>query len=364
VSKGIVFIAAQFASKATVDVAALARDVIHRVGYDSGDFNAKTCSILTSINELPMRERAVEDERGLDGQGLDRIVARDQASTFGFACTQTAALMPLPIWLAHKLARRLASVRLGSRSLPYLAPDGKTQVTVEYRRRRPFRIHSLTVIAATRAQQGKSPPDLQLHGDILEYVVGPAFADEPVKPDASTRLFISSGETLLIGGPAMHSGLTGRKTAIDTYGEYARHSGAALSGKDPGRIDRIGTYAARHAAKCVVRAGLADECEVQLSYSIGLAAPVSIQLETFGTGVIPDSEIADRLRAVFDFRVGGIIRRFNLRHLPTMSKGRFYVRLAAYGQVGRMDMGLPWEVTDAAELLQHADRRSARPGLR
>jgi len=352
VSKGIVFIAAQLASGANLDVAALARDVIHRVGYDSGEFNAKTCSILTSINELPPQGRTAVDESTLDDAGLDRIVAQDQVSAFGFACTQTPAFMPLPIWLAHKLARRLAGVRL-THGLPYLDPDGKVQVTVEYRDRRAVRVHSLSVVAAIRPHQN-APSDQQFHEDMVAHVINPTFVDEPVKPDATTRLFVSRGEPLLVGGPAVHSGLTGRKTAIDTYGEYARHSGAALSGKDPGRIDRIGAYAARHAAKCTVRAGLAEECEVHLSYSIGLAEPVSIDVETFGTGIVADDEIANRLRAAFDFRVGGIIKRFKLRHMPKLSKGRFYARLAAYGQIGRMDMGLPWEVTDGAELLRNA----------
>jgi len=186
----------------------------------------------------------------------------------------------------------------------------------------------------------------------MEAVVEPVFADEPLRPDGRTRIFINPDGLFHGGGPSMHSGLTGRKNAIDTYGEYSRHSGAALSGKDPLRIDRSGAYAARHAAKNVVAAGLAKECEVLLSYSIGLAEPVSIQVETFGTGTIPDDEITERLERFFDFRPAAILRQFNLRYLPAVVKGGFYRKLAAYGHVGRMDIGLPWELTDKAQLLK------------
>jgi S-adenosylmethionine synthetase len=276
---------------------------------------------------------------------------KNQVTVFGFACNQTPALMPLPIWLAHKLARRLTSARL-QKILPYLAPDGKTQAGVEYRSGRPSGIHSLTVIASQNKTVAKGGPDLRkLYEDIKEVVIDPAFQDEEIKPDQKTRIFINPDGAFVTGGPSVHSGLTGRKNAIDTYGEYSRHSGAALSGKDPLRIDRIGAYAARYAAKNVIAAGLADECEVQLSYSIGLSRPVSIQVETFGTGKLPDEKIALRVKRYFDFRLAGIIRQFNLRYLPSILKGGFYRKLAAYGHVGRMDIGLPWEVTDKASIL-------------
>ncbi|NOT54175.1 MAG: methionine adenosyltransferase domain-containing protein, partial [Deltaproteobacteria bacterium] len=200
-------------------------------------------------------------------------------------------------------------------------------------------------------------PDLKrLQDDLRETVVDFVFQDESIRPDAQTRLFINPDGPFVIGGPSVHSGLTGRKNAIDTYGEYSRHSGAALSGKDPTRIDRVGAYAARYAAKNVVAAGLAAECEVQLSYSIGLSRPVSVQVETFGTGVIEDDEIAARLSQHCDFRLAGILRQFNLRHLPSTVRGGFYRKLAAYGHVGRMDIGLPWEVTDKAAVLREAGR--------
>ncbi|OPY57946.1 MAG: S-adenosylmethionine synthase [Syntrophorhabdaceae bacterium PtaU1.Bin034] len=256
--------------------------------------------------------------------------------------------MPLPIWLAHKLARRLTSVRL-QKVLPYLAPDGWTQVGVEYENRVPRRIHSVTLIASAEARDTTLP---RLQHDLREAVIDPTFGDEPLKPDNRTRVFINPEGVFFGGGPAVHSGLTGRKNAIDTYGEYSRHSGAALSGKDPLRIDRTGAYAARYAAKNVVAAGLARECEVLLSYSSGIAKPVSIQVDTLGTGVIPDDEITAGIERHIDFRPAAILRQFNLRYLPSIVKGGFYRRLAAYGHVGRMDIGLPWELTDKAALLQ------------
>jgi S-adenosylmethionine synthetase len=224
---------------------------------------------------------------------------------------------------------------------------------VEYRNRRPYRIHSITVIASQNRPASSGGPDLKKLGeDIREAVIHPIFQDEGVGPDDKTRIFINPDGPFIIGGPSVHSGLTGRKNAIDTYGEYSRHSGAALSGKDPLRIDRIGAYVARYAAKNVVAAGLTRECEVQLSYSIGLSRPVSIQVESFGTGKIPDAEIAQLLEKHLDFRLAGIIRQFNLRYLPSLVKGGFYRKLSAYGHVGRMDIGLPWEVTDKVHFLK------------
>jgi S-adenosylmethionine synthetase len=343
VSTSIVFMAARFESQASIDFPNVARQVIHQIGYEQHAFHGKTCSIVTSLKELPPDSTIPIDEHQLSEEEIERIAVRNQVTVFGFACNQTAALMPLPIWLAHRLARRLTSVRL-QKILPYLAPDGKTQVGVEYQKRRPARIHSITL---TAAQNKPGDPDLEkIREDIRDTVIEPVFAEEEIRPDERTRIFINPEGPFILGGPSVHSGLTGRKNAIDTYGEYSRHSGSALSGKDPTRIDRIGAYAARYAAKNIVAAGAADQCEVHLTYSIGLSRPVSIQVETFGTGRIPDEEIAARLEKHFDFRLAGIIRQFNLRHLPAMTKGGFYKKLAAYGHVGRMDIGLPWELTD------------------
>jgi S-adenosylmethionine synthetase len=348
VSTSIVFIAARFASDATVDIPNTARQVISQIGYDHPDFNSKTSSIVTSLKELSVEERSSFDEKKLSDEDIEQIPVKNQATVFGFACNQTPAFMPLPIWLAHKLARRITSVKF-QKILSYLTPDGKTQVGVEYRDHKPYRIHSITVIAS---QEKAAEPDLKkLRSDLKEVIIDPIFQDEAIKPDEKTRIFINPDGPLIVGGPSSHSGLTGRKTAIDTYGEYARHSGAALSGKDPMRIDRIGAYIARYVAKNIVAAGLAEECEVQLSYSIGLSHPVSIQVETFGTGKIPDEEIVVRIQKHFDFRLAAIIKQFNLRFLPSTIKGGFYRKLSAYGHVGRMDIGLPWEVTDKVQVL-------------
>jgi len=348
VATSIVFIAARFDAGVSIDFPNVTREVIDQVGYTGSQFNAKTCSIVTSLREMAPDGARHFDERNMSDAEVGRVVARNQVTVFGYACTQTPAFMPLPIWLAHKLARRLTSVRLQN-VVPYLAPDGWTQVGVEYRERMPSRIHSVTLIAATKT---KEPTLAALRRDLIESVVEPVFADEPLRPDGLTRIFVNSDGLFLGGGPSVHSGLTGRKNAIDTYGEYSRHSGAALSGKDPSRIDRSGAYAARYAAKNVVAAGLAEECEVLLSYSVGLAEPVSIQVQTFGTGTVSDDDITDRLERHFDFRPAGILRQFNLRYLPSIVKGGFYRKLAAYGHVGRMDIGLPWEVTDKASLLK------------
>jgi S-adenosylmethionine synthetase len=279
---------------------------------------------------------------------------KNQVTLFGFACNQTPALMPLPIWLSHKLARKLTSVRV-QKILPYLEPDGKTQVGIEFRQGKPYRIHSITIIASqTKAATAGGPSLHRLEDDLRETVIYPVFKDEALGPDEHTRIFINPDGPFIMGGPSIHSGLTGRKNAIDTYGEYSRHSGAALSGKDPLRIDRVGAYAARYAAKNIVAAGLAEECEVQLSYSIGFSKPVSIQVETFRTGKIPEEKIAALLEEHFDFRLAAILKQFNLRYQPLILKGGFYRKLASYGQMGRMDIGLPWEMTDKVQTLKTA----------
>lgn len=349
VSSSVVFIAARFASDVKVDFPNVARKVLRRIGYVDQEFNFKTCSILTSLKEMVLDHDFIPDESGLTDQDIDRIPVYDQVTLFGFACNQSPTFLPLPIWLAHKLSRKLSEVRLQN-VLPYLAPDGTSQVGVEYKNREPFRIHSITINSSQKDRSYPKPGVLR--GDIIEAVIQAVFADEPVAPDQRTRIFINPGGPLKLGGPSVHSGLTGRKNAIDTYGGYSRNSGSALSGKDPLRIDRVGAYAARYAAKNVVAAGLAQRCEVQLSYSIGLAGPVSLHVETLGTGKIPDYEIGNLLEEHFDFRLGAILRQFNLRKLPSMSLGGFYRKLAAYGHVGRPDMELPWEETDKVDVLR------------
>jgi S-adenosylmethionine synthetase len=349
VSLSVVFIAARFASRAKVDFPSVARKVIRKIGYTDHEFDFKTCSILTSLKEMAPDQDTFFDEDELTDEDIERIAPTDQVTIMGFACNQTPTLMPLPIWLAHKLARSLSQVRY-EHILPYLAPDGTTQVGVEYRDRRPFRIHSMTINCS---QKDRAFPDMRvLRDDIRQRVIDAVFADEAIKPDNESRIFINPGGPLKMGGPSVHSGMTGRKMAIDTYGLYSRNSGSALSGKDPLRIDRVAAYAARYAAKNVVAAGLAEECEVLLSYAIGLARPVSIQIETRGTGTVPEAEIALRVKKHFDFRLGGIVKQFNLRRLPSLSQGGFYRKLAAYGHFGRTDLDLPWERTDKSELLK------------
>jgi S-adenosylmethionine synthetase len=332
-----------------VDVPGLARQVIGDVGYEDDAFNAKTCSVMTSLVEVPHSQRPLVAESDLSDEEIERIPAADQVTVFGFACRHTPTLMPMPIWLAHRLARRLDEMRRSDK-LPWLGADAKTQVAIEFDARRPRRVHGIG-LQASQALAGE-PPLARLREELLEEVVRPVLAEAGVDSDAHTRLFVNPAGPVVLGGPALHSGLTGRKTGVDTYGEYGRHSGAALSGKDPLRIDRVGAYGARHAAKNVVAAGLAEECEVQLTYSVGLAGPVSVQVESQGTGRIPDAEIARRVRAAFDFRLGGLVRAFDLRLLPRRSGGHFYRRLAVYGQVGRDDLDLPWERTDRCDTLR------------
>lgn len=346
VATGAVFLAVQFAAGTRVDVAAVAREVIGEIGYADPAFNAENVSVLARLAELPPAART--DERELDDAALERIPADNIVTVFGHACRQSPSLLPLPIWLAHRLARRLAEVRR-SGVLRELSPDGKTQVGVEFRDRRPVRIDSVTLVAGTGAKRGADAEALR--AELLAQVVEPVFARESLRPDAATRLFINPAGAFEGGGPGQHAGLTGRKTGIDTYGEFSRHSGSALSGKDPARIDRIAAYAARHAAKNVVAAGLADECEVQLSYTLGLSRPVSIEVDSFSAGALPDEEIGRRIRQAFDFRPAAIIARMGLRHLPSARGGRFYQELAAYGHMGRTDLEVPWEALDAVDAL-------------
>lgn len=348
VSSSVLFLSVRRASEARFDISALAREVIAELGYaEGGEFNAADCSVMTSLQELAGPYGRL-DVAAMDEAQLDGVVAANQVTAFGYACDQTPELMPLPVVLAHRLARGLDALR-GRPGLEFLMPDGKTQVGVEYLQRAPRRVHSVTVIASQR--EGRSPSGARLRELLLEGLVRPVLAGAEVPADARTRFFINPEGPVMVGGPALHSGLTGRKTAIDTYGEYARHSGAALSGKDPLRVDRVAAYAARHAAKNVVAAGLARECEVQLSYSIGQARPVSLQVQTCGSARMEEAEIEDRLLALADLRLGGIVRRFGLQRRPREQGGRFYRLLAAYGQVGRGDLELPWERTDLAPAL-------------
>ncbi|MGD9356156.1 MAG: methionine adenosyltransferase [Chromatiales bacterium] len=348
VASGILFISAQYASTANLDLVAIARNVIAGAGYPKNVFDANNCTVMTSIkDQSAMRPRFDLEELG--DRGLDKITARHQVTLFGYACSQTEALMPLPIWLAHRLSERMDSAEVQEK-IPYLLPDGKSQVAVGYR---DGKIKGLRGINLVASQSDSSAADLdQLREDLLEHVVKPVLKKENLKIDEKL-VFVNPNGQLIGGGPALHAGLTGRKTGMDTYGGYCRQSGTALSGKDPLRIDRVGAYIARYAARNVVAAGLAKECELQLSYSPGSAAPVNIEVQTFGTEMIPESDIVSRLRDVFDFRLAAIVRDLRLRQLPAESKERgFYRQLASYGHMGRVDLDAPWERNDKAKLLK------------
>jgi S-adenosylmethionine synthetase len=348
IATGIVFLAARFAAEATVDMSALARTVIADAGYTDDSFNARTCSILANLTARPASERAEAEPALDDDAAIEAVVAGEQANLFGYACRETEEFMPLPISLAHRLARQLDRAR--REDADFLAPDGKTQAAVEYRGGSPTRIRAITVTTAVAAH---APKRDVLVDAIRKLVVEPAFANCPIAPDAATELHVNPEGPYVVGGPAFHAGLTGRKNGIDTYGEFARQSGAALSGKDPSRVDRIGAYATRHAAKNIVAAHLAERCEVHLAYSIGQARPISLNVETFGTGRVADEEIAARLERAVDFRPAAIARRFALRTAPRKAgRAGFYRRLAVFGQVGRSDIELPWELIDIAEALK------------
>lgn len=344
VSGGVLFLAARTRSEAALDLAEIARAVIADAGYTEGGFNARDCTVMLSQFSLPVGRAPNVLVAQLDDAGLDSVAASQPATLFGYACDQTATRMPLPISLAHVLARALDDA-IGQGRLPGLDPDAKVQVGVEYLDNRPRRLHSITLLTAQRAPDQPSPPALR---EMLLREVLPALQGQPLVDDPDTRVHVNPEGVLIGSGPVLHAGLTGRKNAIDTYGEFARHSGAALSGKDPLRIDRVGAYAARHAAVQVVAAGLAPRCEVQLSYVVGQARPASLQVQTGGSGVVGDDEIGRRLLEVLDFRPAAIVRRFDLQN-PQLHRDGLFRRVAVFGQVGRSDMDLPWDRADAAQ---------------
>lgn len=347
ISKNVLFLAARYASEAVVDVPEIARSVIKEVGYLLKDFNADECTVVTSLIEQSKTVRETTFSSMHDE--LERITVSHQATVFGYACRHTPELMPLPVTLANRLSKQLSKARR-QRSIEYLSPDCTTQVGIEFVNDFPERIHSITLITGCNSPDSM-PAFEQIEEDLRHHVINPVFRNAPVKPDNMTRVIINPEGPFMRSGPAVHSGMTGRKTDSDTYGSYARHCGAALSGKGPSRIDRVGAYAARYAAKNVVAAGLAEQCEVQLSYTIGFPGPVSVNLTTKGTGIIDDHEIRKRLLRHFDFRLGAIIRDLELRELTRKHDGVFYQKLPVNGHFGSDGSLLPWEKTDKAELL-------------
>ena len=344
---GLVMVMGEITTKAYVDIPKIVRDTISEIGYTRAKygFDASTCGVVVSIDEqsgdIAMGvDKALELKEGKEEQDEDgSIGAGDQGMMFGYATNETEEYMPYPIALAHKLARQLSRVRKDG-VLPYLRPDGKSQVTVEYDENgRPFRLDA--VVLST--QHDPEVSQEQIHKDIKEYVFKPVLPAHMV--DENTKFYINPTGRFVIGGPAGDSGLTGRKIIVDTYGGYARHGGGAFSGKDCTKVDRSAAYAARYVAKNIVAAGLADKCEIQLSYAIGVAHPTSIMVDTFGTGKLSSEKLVEIIRAHFDLRPAGIIKMLDLRR-------PIYKQTAAYGHFGRNDLDLTWERTDKAEILK------------
>ena len=341
VTTGLVLVMGEITTNAYVDIQKIVRETVREIGYDRAKygFDCDTCGVLTAIDEQSADialgvDKALEaKENKMSDEEIDAIGAGDQGMMFGFAANETEEYMPYPISLAHKLARRLTEVRKNG-TLPYLRPDGKTQVTVEYDENgKPFRLDA--VVLST--QHDEKVTQEQIHKDIKRYVFDPILPANMI--DTNTKFFINPTGRFVIGGPHGDSGLTGRKIIVDTYGGYARHGGGAFSGKDCTKVDRSAAYAARYVAKNIVAAGLADKCEIQLSYAIGVAHPTSVMVDTFGTGKLSDEKLVEIVRENFDLRPAGIIKMLDLRR-------PIYKQTAAYGHFGRNDLDLPWERLD------------------
>jgi S-adenosylmethionine synthetase len=364
VNTGLVLITGEITSKAQVNYIDIIRQKIAEIGYNGADsgFSSNSCAVLVALDaqspDIAQGVNAAHEVREQSSdEELDKVGAGDQGLMFGFACNETPELMPLPISLAHRISRRLAAVRKTGQ-LPYLRPDGKTQVTVLYEDNKPIGIDTILISTQHTPTIGditdEAAVQAKIKEDLWSAVVEPVFQDIAIKPDASTRFLVNPTGKFVVGGPQGDAGLTGRKIIVDTYGGYSRHGGGAFSGKDPTKVDRSAAYACRYVAKNIVAAGLADKCEVQVSYAIGVARPVSIMVDTFGTGKIDDDLLLELVKEHFELRPAGIIREFNLRNLPAERGGRFYQDVAAYGHMGRLDLDLPWEQTDKAALLQQA----------
>lgn len=347
VTTGLVLVAGEITTSTYVDIPKIVRETIREIGYNRAKygFDAETCAVLTSIDEqspdiaMGVNQALESREGSMTDAEIEAIGAGDQGLMFGFACNETKELMPLPISLAHKLSRRLAEVRKDD-ILSYLRPDGKTQVTVEYdENNQPVRIDTIVISTQHHPEITRE----QIEQDVKQYVIQPIVPAHLI--DEKTKYFINPTGRFVIGGPQGDAGLTGRKIIVDTYGGYARHGGGAFSGKDPTKVDRSAAYAARYVAKNIVAAGLADKAEVQLAYAIGVAQPVSISVDTFGTGKVSEEVLVDLIRTNFDLRPAGIIKMLDLRR-------PIYKQTAAYGHFGRTDVDLPWEQIDKAEDLK------------
>ena len=347
ITTGLVLVMGEITTKAYVDIQKIVRETIREIGYDRAKygFDCDTCGVITAIDEQSADiamgvDKALEaKEHLMSDDDIEAIGAGDQGMMFGFATNETPEYMPYPIALAHKLARKLTEVRKNG-TLPYLRPDGKTQVTVEYDENGKAKRLDAVVLST---QHGEKVSQEQIHEDIKKYVFDTVLPADMV--DEDTKFFINPTGRFVIGGPNGDSGLTGRKIIVDTYGGYARHGGGAFSGKDCTKVDRSAAYAARYVAKNIVAAGLADKCEIQLSYAIGVARPTSIMVDTFGTGKVSDEKLVEIIREHFDLRPAGIIKMLDLRR-------PIYKQTAAYGHFGRTDLDLPWERLDKVDMLK------------
>ena len=343
---GLVLVMGEITTNCYVDINKVVRNTINEIGYNAPEygFDGHSCGVIVALDEQSADiamgvDKALEAKKGeMTDSAIEAIGAGDQGMMFGFACDETPELMPMPISLAHRLSKRLSEVRKNG-TLPYLRPDGKTQVTVEYDGDKVVRID--TIVVSTQHSEAVSQE--QIHEDIMEYVIKPIVPAELL--DDETKYFINPTGRFVIGGPVGDAGLTGRKIIVDTYGGYASHGGGAFSGKDPTKVDRSAAYAARYVAKNIVAAGLAKQCEIELAYAIGVAKPVSVLVNTKGTGIVSDEKLVEIVNKHFDLRPAGIIKMLDLRR-------PIYKQTAAYGHFGRTDVDLPWERTDKAEALK------------